>query len=78
MSEDTEAVRIAEVVRDLIGCLCNIVQLPREQKKEWIKTLDKIIYSSEEELCRCVNCPWTGMANPIELCPDCLDCLEIK
>jgi hypothetical protein len=45
---DTEAVRIAEVVRDLISALGGIVQLPRERKKEWIKTLDGIIYGEDE------------------------------
>jgi hypothetical protein len=49
MSEESEVVQVAEVVRDLIGCLRNVVQLPREQKSEWIRTLDNIIYEQEPE-----------------------------
>ena len=49
MSEDSDSVKIAEVVREVIGCLGSLVQLPREQRREWIKTLDGIIYGPEED-----------------------------
>ncbi len=42
--EDTKAEKVAEVVRDMIGSLCKVVQLPREQRKEWVKILDEVIY----------------------------------
>lgn len=39
-----KAIETAEVLRDLIESLAKVVQLPREQRREWIKTLDGLIY----------------------------------
>jgi len=73
-----QIVQVAEIVRELICVLRGIVQLPREQKKEWIRILDSIIHGSEGLISvGCMGCAWKGLACPTDLCPECEDALEI-
>jgi len=73
-------VEIAEVLRDFINIIGRVVRLPNEQKKEWIRTLDKVIYGYKdtEIECGCMSCAWKGLAEPTDLCPNCSDSLEIR
>jgi len=39
-----KTIEMAEVLRELIESLAKVVQIPREQRREWTKTLDSMIY----------------------------------
>jgi len=63
--------------KKLIECLDAVRDLRTERDELLVEVAE---YREDLDLrqCRCVGCKWEGLANPIDLCPECNDCVEIE